>query len=176
MNFKYVLSQIFVVIAFILLGIGFRKEKKIQILTYSCIFQLFLIVSYSLLNGVMGIISCIISLFRNILFMFNEKKNIKNSNIVLIVFVIITIILTIVFYKSLIDIFPCIITLIGIYSFWNKNTKVTRIGNIIVGICSIIYAIPLKSWLLIVCQIYLIISTIIGFIKYDINKREKNNK
>lgn len=168
MDIKYILSQIFAAIAFIILGIGFRKEKRIQILIYSSIFQIFSIASYALLNGVMGIISCIISLFRNILFIFYEKNSNKNSNIILILFGTIAIALTCVFYKSPIDIFPCVITLIGIYSFWNKTTKVTRIGNIIVGVCSIIYAIPLKSWLLVVCELYVIINTIVGLVKYDI--------
>lgn len=120
MDIKYILSQILVAIAFIILGIGFRREKRIQILTYSSIFQIFSIASYALLNGVMGIISCIISLFRNILFIL-----------------------------------------------------ITRIGNIIVGFCSIIYAIPLKSWLLVVCELYVIINTIVGLVKYNIKIVDK---
>ena len=177
MTVTYIISQILVAIAYIILGIGLRKEKRIQILSFSSIYQFLLMVSYILLSGIMGIISCMISLSRNILFIFNEKNKKDNSKAILILFGIIAIVLTIIFYKEPIDIFPCILTLVGIYSYWNKNTKVTRLGNIIISTCWIIYSIHYKSWFLVICESYLIINTFIGLLKYDIkNKKQKTNK
>ncbi len=66
-----------------------------------------------------------------------------------------------------VNIFSCVITLFELYSFWNKK-KVHRICTIIVGVCSIICAIPLKSWLLVICELYVIINTIVVLVKYDI--------
>lgn len=166
----YITSQILIVLAYIILGIGLRKEKRIQILNYSNIYQLLLMFSYMLLGGIMGILSSIISLCRNILFIYNEKRNRENSKMILIVLSIISISLTIIFYKSPIDFFPCILTLIGIYSYWCKDTKVTRIGNILVSACYIIYAIPLKSWFSIIAEMYIVINTLIGCFKYEKKK------
>ena len=42
----YWISQIIVVIAYALLGIGFRKEKRLQILTFSTIYQVLMIIHY----------------------------------------------------------------------------------------------------------------------------------
>ena len=81
-----------------------------------------------------------------------------------------TILFTIVLYKTPLDLIPMLLAIVGIYSYWVINTKILRVCNIICSLCYIIYAIPIKSFVTIICEIYLIISTIIGFIKY-----EKNN-
>lgn len=170
MNTKYWIAQVLVVIAYILLGVGLRRKKRMEILAFSSIYQTLMVIQFALLSGVMGIIASIIAVFRNLLFMYNEKKGRTNPKWVLAVFGIIAIILTIVFYKSPVDILPCVLTLVGIYSYWASSTKVTRIGNIIISMCYILYAIPLKSWFSIVCEGYLIVSTIIGYCKFESKK------
>lgn len=170
MNTKYWIAQVLVVIAYILLGIGLRRKKRMEILAFSSVYQTLMVIQFALLSGVMGIIASIIAVFRNLLFMYNEKKGRANPKWVLAVFGIIAIILTIVFYKSPVDILPCVLTLVGIYSYWASSTKVTRIGNIIISMCYILYAIPLKSWFSIVCEGYLIVSTIIGYCKFESKK------
>ena len=122
---------------------------------------------YILLSGTMGAISNIIGLVRNLSFYYNEKRGRKNSKTLLLIFCFIAIILTIIFYKTPVDLLPCILTLIGIYSYWNTNTKVTRIGNILVSICYIIYAIPIKSYFSMILEGYLVIKTLIGYFKYE---------
>ena len=163
----YLISQILIIIAYALLGIGLQKKKRIQILTFSSIFQILMIIHYSLLWGISGIIASIIALLRNILFIYNDKKNKNNPVSILFLFAIIAIISTFYFYKTLADLLPCILTLIGIYSYWSKSTKITRIGNLLISVCYILYAVSLKSWLSILCELYLIVNTIIGYLKYE---------
>lgn len=171
---RYWLSQIIIILAYIILGIGFRKKEKLQILKISCVYQVLITISYVLLHGVMGIIASLIALFRNFLFIYNEKRKKENSKWSLAFFGIITIILTIIFYKSPMDIVPCILTLVGIFSYWCKSTKVTRLGNLVISSCYIIYAISLKSWFTIICEAYLSINSIIGFIKHELKKKTKS--
>lgn len=102
--------------------------------------------------------------------MYDEKKNKSTSNIVLIIFAILSIILTIVFYKNPIDIFPCVLTVITIYTVGSRNTKINRCGCLFASVCWIIYAIAFKSLLVIICESYLSICTIIGLIKYNLKK------
>ena len=163
----YILSQIFVAIAYIILGIGIRKEKRMQILIYSNIYNIFLILSYIMLGAISGTISCSVSFFRNFLFMHDEKNNKSTSNVILVFFAIITIVLTMVFYKSPIDLFPCILTVITIYTVGSRSTKVNRLGSLFASVCWIIYAIAFKSWFVIICESYLAVNTIIGLIKYN---------
>lgn len=172
MNTYYmcIASQIIVIIAYLTLGIGLQKKERIQILNYSSIYQILMTIHYALLFGIMGIIASIISLLRNLLFIYNEKKDKSNPTWILIFFSILSVALTIIFYQSPVDIFPCILTLIGIYSYWCRSTKITRIGNLVISFCYIMYAIPLKSWITMVCETYLIINTLIGFYKFDRKK------
>ena len=176
MEITYILSQICVAIAYIVLGIGMRKEKRMQILIHSNIYNVFLITSYALLGGISGIISCGLSFLRNFIYMYDEKKNKSTSNIVLIIFAILSIILTILFYKNPIDILPCVLTVITIYTVGSRNTKITRCGSLFASVCWIIYAIAFKSWFVIVCESYLAICTIIGLIKYNLKKENKKTE
>lgn len=163
----YWISQIIVIIAYALLGIGFRKEKKLQILTFSTIYQVLMIIHYSLLSGIAGVIASIIAFVRNLIFIHNEKKEKNNPTWLLILFCIIAIMSTILIYTSITDILPCILTLLGIYSYWSINTKIIRIGNLLISVCYIIYGISLNSWLTIFCELYLIVNTLVGFFKYE---------
>ena len=166
---NYWISQVIIVIAYIILSIGLRRKERIQILIFSSIYQGLIVISYTLLFGIMGVIASTISLLRNFLFIYNEKKGKNNSLWIFALFNVITIILTIIFYKSIVDIFPCIFALVGTYSYWRTSTKVTRLGNLVVSGCSVIYAIPLSSWFTVICETYLIINTIIGYIKHELH-------
>ena len=163
----YWLSQVILIIAYAILGLGFQKEKKLQILTFSTIYQFLMIMHYSLLSGIAGIIASVIALVRNLIFINNEKKGKNNPAWILILFCVIAIISTILIYSSVSDILPCILTLLGIYSYWSINTKIIRIGNLLISICYILYGISLNSWLTIFCELYIIINTIIGYLKYE---------
>lgn len=167
MSVAYLASQVIVVVAYIILGIGLSKKERLQILASSSVYQSLMIIHFALLGGVTGIIASIIALFRNFLFIYNEKKKKENSPWFLVLFGAIAIVSTIVFYKSIADVLPCILTLVGIYSYWCRSTKVTRIGNLIISGCYIVYALYLHSWLSIACELYLVVTTIIGYIKYE---------
>lgn len=171
MSIQYWISQALVVIAYIILGIGIRKKERMTLLLSSSLYQLLMVIHYSLLLGLMGVIAGVIALLRNIIFIYNEKRNKSNPTWILIAFSLISIALTFIFYKSPADILPCILTLVGIYSYWCTNTKVTRIGNLIISGCYIVYAIPLKSWFLMICEIFVIINTIRGYLEYERNKK-----
>ena len=105
--------------------------------------------------------------------MYDEKKNKSTSNIVLIIFAILSIILTKVFYQNPIDLLPCVLTVITIYTVGSRNTKITRLGSLFASVCWIIYAIAFKSWFVIICESYLAICTTIELIKYNLKKEQK---
>lgn len=164
----YIFSQIIVILAYIVLGVGFLKKEKIQILIFSTIFSCLILIQYILLNAYTGILACIINIIRNLLFILNIKRNKENSKAELVVLCTMAILCGIFLYQSLLDICPIVLTVVGIYSYWNKKTKVLRICNIICSLCYMIYAIPINSIVTILCEIYLIVTTIIGIVKYEI--------
>ena len=172
MDLVYIISQVFVAISYIVLGIGLRKEKRMDILICCNIYFFFLILSYLLLGAFSGVISCGVSFFRNFIYMYDEHNNRKTPFYICFFFVIITITLTMIFYKSPIDLFPCILTTITIFTVGSRSTKINRLGSLFGSICWIIYAVAFKSWFVIICETYLAICTIIGLFKYNVS----NNK
>lgn len=167
MGFNYILSQVAVIIAYVLCGIGFLHKDKLKILQFSICFNVILIIQYAFLNGTMGIVACVINTIRNIFFAYNEKCKKQNSVVVLFILFGITLFLTAYFYKSPIDLVPCFLALIGTYAYWSPSTKVVRICNLFCSVCYMIYAIPIRSFMIIVCEAYLSITTIIGFVRNE---------
>lgn len=170
MNHIELIAQIIVFIAYIICGMAFLQKKQYKILIFVSLFNFLMLVQYYLLNATMGIIANIINIIRNLVFIYNIKHNKQNSIYILAFFCIATISLTIVFYNSYLDIFPCFIALIGTFSYWINNTKVLRLCNILCSVCYIIYAIPLRSYITIIAEFYLIITSIIGYVKHEKKK------
>ena len=169
----YIISQVLVVIAYMLCGVGFLKKEKKKILCFSTLFNIFILVQYVLLNAISGIALSILNIIRNVLIMHNLKENKESNRFSLILLCIISVVITVIFYKSIIDLFPMILAIVGILCYGCKSTKVLRTCNIICSLCYIIYAIPLNSFVTIICEIYLISATLIGLIKHEILKGEQ---
>ena len=172
MSNNFIISQIIVIVAYGLLGVGFLNKAKLKILKFSIGYNILMMIHYVLLCGTMGIVSSIINTSRSMYFEFNEKKGKENSPISLIFFCGMSIALGIIFYSSPVDIVPCILAVVGSYTYWVANTKKVRVCNLICSVCYIIYAIYLNSWMVIVCELYLIITTIIGLVKYEKSNNE----
>ena len=132
------ISQFLVVLAYFFLGIGLRKNDKIILLYYSIIYQFLTMIQYLLLEGFVGVVSCVMGIVRNLVFINNERRRINNPKWILLLFAGFTIILTAIFFSGLVDIFPCILTILGIYIYWRGDMKTIRIGNICISICYII--------------------------------------
>lgn len=167
----YFVSQLLVIISYTFCGIAFLQKKQIKILILVSVFNLFMLTQYTLLNATMGIIANLINIIRNILFIINLKNNKNNSWLLLILFSCSMIILTIIFYKSYLDIFPCIIALIGTFSYWINNTKILRLSNILCSVCYIVYAVPIHSYVTMIAETCLIVTTILGYLKHETNQK-----
>lgn len=165
-----VLSQVIVTVAYIVCGIAFLQKEQYRILCFILIFNSLMLFQYYLLNATMGMIANTINIIRNLIFMYNLKHNRENHICLLMCFFVITILLTICFYTSCLDVFPCFIALLSTFSYWVNNTKKLRICNILCSMCYIIYAIPIHSYVTIVAETFLIVTTIIGYIRYEHKK------
>lgn len=167
MNNNFIISQIVVFIAYVLLGRGFLSKTKLNILKFSILYNILMMIHYILLGGTMGIVSSIINTSRSIYFAFNECRGNENSKFSLVLFCGMSIVLGICFYTSPIDIVPCILAIVGSYTYWVASTKKVRACNLICSTCYIVYAIYLKSWMVIGCEVYLTIATVIGLIRHE---------
>lgn len=162
----YVLSQVFVIIATILLGITYFLKSKVKILSLCILYNIFYGIHYLLLGALTGSMMNIVSLIRNIIFFLNGKKGKENKLIYLIILSLISIIFCIITYKNLFSIISLSASILSTYSVWQDNIFKYKIIAIPVSICFLIYALHIKSLFAIITETILLLSAIIGLIKY----------
>ena len=99
LTLTYILSQVFIILNYIFLIITYQLKDRNKILFFNICSLTSAGLSYICLSAYTGIAMVIISILRNILFLFNEKKNGISKNITKndIYMLIVIYILTIVF-------------------------------------------------------------------------------
>lgn len=164
----YIISQVIVVVAYLVYGMGFLGKTKVGMISKSIAYNALLVIQYIILGATSGIIASSVNVARNAYFIYAYKKE-KGTRAVIIISIIVTIVLTAVTYKSPIDILPLLFSLIAVVAYGAKEigTKFVRCLNIAASIFYIVYAICIHSWLMVPCETYVIITTVIGWIKHE---------
>lgn len=170
LTLSYILSQIFVIGYYVIYSYTFHMKDSNKILIFGSIAISMMCISYIFLGAYTGVVTCIIAIFRNILFG-KSKKNIFNLLLVLIL-LFIGFLLTCDSYFCL---FNIISTSIYSYSVWQDDVKIYKFLGIFVNIFMIIYDIYLKSILSVILMFIAIISAIIGYIN-EVRKLKFINK
>lgn len=166
----YIISQIFTIIMYALLGISYYAKDRKTILVLNFLSLIANAVAYVLLEAYTGLAMCIVAFFRNIVFLVDEKKNgvkseIGKKDIVwLIIFYILIVISTVFTYEGLLSLLSVIATMIYTYSVWQKKTNVYKFLGIPVGILWILYNIYVKSIFGVILETLLLICSITGYI------------
>ena len=173
----YILSQIFVIISYLLLGLTYLKDKRKTILIIGTCSLIALEISYFLLSAYTGVAMVTIAIIRNIIFYFGEKNGkssifYKKDIIILIILYLITLICAIYTYNGIQSLFSVLETILYTFSIWQKNPKVYRYLGIPTSISCIIYHIYIKSIFGIILEIIVFISEIIGIVKDRINNKK----
>jgi hypothetical protein len=178
----YILSQIFVIISYLLLGLTYLKSKRKTILTMGICSLVALEISYFLLSAYTGVAMVAIAIIRNVIFYFDEKNNRKSDKIykkdiiILIVIYLITIILAIYTYNGIESLFSVIETILYTFSIWQKNPKVYKYFGVPTSLSCIIYHIYIKSIFGIILEGIVFISEIIGIVIDKVNNKKAKNK
>ena len=77
----YVISQVFTIIMYILLGVTFYVKERKSVLILNFIATISIAIAYSLLGAWTGLAMCIVVIIRNTIFLLDEKKNGKRETI-----------------------------------------------------------------------------------------------
>lgn len=170
MNIPYMIAQCVAVGAYILLGIGFNKKTKIEILNFGCAAETLLGLHWYLLGAPMAVISSALSLIRNVIFMYYAEKEKELPLYYLFGFATLSIILTCIFYHDFSDVVICMITLISVYTYWASDTKKVRLGNMALCLSFLAYGIYFKAVITVLSEIYLFGATVAGYIRYEKHK------
>ena len=176
-DLAYILSQVFIIINYILLALTYyaKDRKKVLILSFSSIIATGM--SYIFLNAWSGLAMCVIALIRNIIFLLDEKKNGKRDTIdkkdifILIILYSISIISAILTYNGFLILLSVFGTMLYTYSVWQKKTIIYKLLGIPVGILWILYNLYIMSIFGIILETILLICSITGYVLEIRNKK-----
>ena len=160
LSLTYILSQILVIIYYLIYSSTFHLKGNNKILIYGIIATIISSVSYVLLNAYTGMAMCFVAIIRNLIFTKN-KKNVLN----LMLIILLTIIASAFTFNSYFCLFNICATLIYTYALWQKNTKTYKLLGIIVNGLMIVYNIYVKSIFGVILISIAFVSSIVGFWK-----------
>lgn len=172
----YILSQVFTIIMYGLLGITYYAKDRKKVLIINFIALIANGIAYILLNAWSGLAMCIVALVRNIIFLIDEKKNGKRDRInktdiiILIILYIISIISAVFTYEGFLSLFSVFATALYTFSVWQKNTKIYKLLGIPIGILWVLYNIYIMSIFGVILEGVLLICSATGYILETRNK------
>ena len=161
---KDLLIQIIGGIGYFLLALSFYKKEKKEILIMQVISYIFFTIHYYLLNAITGTMCNILGLISLVIIYYLSVKN-KNKKTIVLIMIPILLIISLLTYQNIFSIFPIIAVIISLLSFINDNENIIRFIGIISAIGWLIYAIVYHSYVAIIFEIFIIISTVIAYIK-----------
>jgi hypothetical protein len=166
---EYIISQILIVIVYILICTTYFLKNRRKILITNIIAHIFQAGSFLLLNGLTGVAMNTVYVIRDSFFTIDEKNR-KNSKltkrdyIILAVFILIIITFTIFTYSGCGSLLSVVATIISTIAIWQKSTKYYKLLGIPVSMAWLGYYIFLQSIFAIVLESILLISTITGYL------------
>ncbi len=182
MSTYFILSQVFVVLNYLLMAFSYVFKKRVWILLFSFLSLIANAVSYLFLSAWTGLAMVCVALLRNIIFLVQNKNDDKSTKItkadwvVLVVLYAISIGIAIFTYDGILSLFSVLATMLFTFSIWQKNTLVYNVLGIFVSMTWIIYDAFIWSPFAIVCEIcmmtFMIVTLIIKLMK---RKKEKLN-
>lgn len=165
----YVFSQIFTILMYILLAISYYAKNRKSVLILGFLSVIANGIAYIFLKAYTGLAMCIVALIRNMIFLFDERKNInkdiitKKDIIILIILYLISIISAIFTYDGALSLLSVFATMIYTFSVWQKDTKRYKLLGIPSEGLWLLYNIYIKSIFGIILEGILLISSINGY-------------
>lgn len=174
---KYMLSQVFVLLAYLFLGLTFLIKNRKMILILSTLSTVSFTISYVFLLAWTGFAMNVVSLFRNLLF-YLVARFAKNSKFwdyfsLGLIYVLLGI-CTIFTYNGVLSVMATFATFAYTFAIWSKNKNNYKIFGIISSVCWIVYNVFIRSILGVVFETVMVICAIVGLVKNKENLKEEN--
>ena len=172
---KIVFAQIFGLLGAISMLLSSWQKTRNKVLTFLILDSIFYLIEYIILGALSGAFINVISIIRAIIFKYKDKYKILQSNVILLLVLLLYILIGIFTYDGLISIFPVIASILYAIVLWQDNVKKIRLGSAIMILSFLIYNIAVGAYLSILVEAVLLISSVAAIIKLDIlNVKDKN--
>ena len=131
-----------------------------------CITNILDITHYFFLNAYSGLVTKVMALIRNIFILGKEDNKKLKSNIFLILFIIVYIILAIITFKNIYSILPFVAAIIYMIAVWNGNELQIKKIAFLCYFFWLVYNISVFSVMGIISNIVALISTYIAYFNF----------
>ena len=160
------LIQLIGAVGYFDLALSYYKKNKKEILYIQIFAYIFFTIHYYLLGAVTGTVCnllCLLAII--IIYIFNKENKLENVRTLVIGIIPFMVLISFLSYQNIFSIFPIIASVISLFSFINCEENTIRFIGIISGVCWLVYAILYKSYVAIIFEILIVVSTIYAFIK-----------
>lgn len=166
----YIISQVFTIIMYILLGITFYVKDRKKLLIVHFIATISIAIAYTLLGAWTGLAMSIVVLIRNLFFLLDEKKNGKRETInktdiiILVALYSISIIFAIFSYEGIFSLLSVAATMLNTYSVWQKDIRIYKLLGVPICILWVFYNIYIMSIFGIILEGVILVCSTTGYL------------
>ena len=160
------------ILAVIITAIGIFQKEKWKIMVFHALANLTYVVMWFVFGETATAFICIVAVIKNITYMILSYKKIKPNWIVLAVFLMAYTAITVLQWKSALNLLPLIAMLASNYGAWQDNILILRLGYIINGSCYVIYKLIVGAYISLGLELITLTCSIICFIYYNILKKQ----
>ena len=174
---QYIASQIATIFVYVFLSLTYCVKNRKLILALSFTSNFLNSIAFILLGAYTSSAMCAISIFRDIVFIIDQKINGKSDKItkkdifLLLLIYGISISAIIITFNGFLTLLYTVASMLYTYSIWQKNNKVYRFMGMPVTLISILDSIYIKSIFGVILQAIVFITSTIGFFSH--NRKQK---
>ena len=162
----YLTSQIIETIALIITLYAYHLNTKKRIFKTMCIANILDILHYLFLDAFSGVFTKIMALIRNAFILRKEDNKKLKSNIFLILFIIVYIVLAIITFKNIYSILPFTAAIIYMIVVWNGNELQIKKIAFLCYFFWLVYNISVFSVMGIISNLVALVSTYVAYFNY----------
>lgn len=147
--------------------ISFSQKEKWKMTIWMSATNSLLIATYALCGSLLGSLLCAGAFVRTLVYFYHNKANKKTDPIVLVLFEIYYLVISILIWKSPIDLFMIINLVVVTYTSWQDNVRVLRFGYAVSSILLVCYDVMLGAYMTTLSEIAMFASIVISLLKYS---------
>ncbi len=159
-------GQILSIIGMGLTIVSFQMKTRKQIILMQTAGSAFFLLSYLLLESWSAVYLNVVFLIRNIVFYFGKDKKWAQHRAWLIVLLCAVVAAGSIGFRSWLDLLPIIGSVFGTVAMYMKNENMLRLLKLGDSPCWLIYNCTVPSTGGIICEVFNMISIVVGLIRY----------
>ena len=178
MTTQYILSQVVIIFVYLFLSLTYCVKSRRLILAFSFLSNFLNSIAFILLGAYTSSAMCAISIFRDVVFIIDQKINGKSDKItkkdcmILAMIYGISIVSIVLTFKGFWTLLYAAGSMLYTYSIWQKNNKIYKFMGIPVTLLVIVDSIYIKSIFGVLLQTVVLICSAVGYFK---DNKENNN-